>query len=70
MVDLAGLAGFEQGAPRRSLAWKTCQMQFLMVESYLRYIYCHGVKNPLYLFENLRLVTLDSGERPIAYCSV
>ena len=40
------------------------KMQFLMVESYPRYIYCHGIKNPYYLFENLRLVSVESGERP------
>ena len=43
--------------------------QFLMGESYLLYN-CHGNENPYHLFENIRLITLERGERPVANCSV
>ena len=37
------------------------KMQLLMSESHSLYIHCHGIENPLYLFGNLRLTTLERG---------
>ena len=42
------------------------KMQFLTGESHPLYIHCYGIENPQYLLENLRLITLDRGERPTA----
>ena len=45
------------------------KMQLLKGKSCPLYIYCHGIEKPQYLFENLRFITVERGERPIAYCS-
>ena len=45
-------------------------MQVLMGKRYHLNINCHAIENFSYLFEDRRLITLEGGETPMAYCSV